>query len=143
MSYARINLAQTNYELYPDFRILTVDPPIRQLQKIYRSYCEYKKFKSVMPIFEDEFTDKNTDVLGYYDNNNLVAFSLIKRYAKENSLDAVQFAWDYKAPKLRLGIESLKSECAWYKSQGFDYLYLGAADEYKKQIDGFEILGPI
>jgi hypothetical protein len=45
-------------------------------------------------------------------------------------------------PELKLGISSLKSECAYYKSQGFCYYYLGGADEYKRQIDGFEILGP-
>jgi len=25
---------------------------------------------------------------------------------------------------------------------GFDYLYLGEANDYKKKINGFEILGP-
>ena len=43
---------------------------------------------------------------------------------------------------LVFGIKSLKHECALYKARGFKYLYLGGADEYKKQIDGFEILGP-
>ena len=53
----------------------------------------------------------------------------------------MQFAWDYANPKLRLGIESLKNECAVYKARGFNYLYLGLADEYKSQLDGFELLG--
>ena len=143
MLYARIDLSKTNYELYSDFRILNVDPPIKRLQELYTRYCRYKKFKSVMPIFREEFTDPNTDIIGYYHNNKLAAFSLVKRYQHDSSVDAVQFAWDYVNPELRLGIESLKSECAWYKSQGFRYLYLGEAHEYKKEIDGFELLGPV
>jgi hypothetical protein len=37
----------------------------------------------------------------------------------------------------------MKTECAIYKSRGFRYLYLEQAHEYKKEIDGFEILGPL
>jgi hypothetical protein len=33
-----------------------------------------------MPIFDSRYTDPMTDVIGYYDHNKLVAFSLIKRY---------------------------------------------------------------
>lgn len=95
-----------------------------------------------MPIFESEFHDINNDIIGYYHDDKLVAFSLIKIYDSEN-VEAVQFAWDYYNPKLRLGIESLKNECAYYKEHGYKYLYLGGADEYKTKIDGFEILGPI
>lgn len=94
-----------------------------------------------MPIFPEEYSEPNNDVIGYYDNTKLVAFSLIHRYNNKNA-EAIQFAWDYSNPKLKLGITSLKNECAVYKARGFDYLYLGGADEYKRQIDGFEILGP-
>ena len=94
-----------------------------------------------MPIFPEEYTDNNNDVLGYFYNNKLVAFSLMHRYNDKN-VEALQFAWDYANPELHLGIASLRNECAYYKQQGFDYLYLGGADEYKRQIDGFEILGP-
>ena len=95
-----------------------------------------------MPIFDSQYKDRNTDIIGYYYNNELVAFSLNKRHDNQN-VESLQFAWNYQTPKLRLGIESLKVECALYKAQGFRYLYLGLADEYKKQIDGFEILGGI
>jgi hypothetical protein len=44
---------------------------------------------------------------------------------------------------MRLGIESMKTECAIYKARGFEYLYLEQANLYKKDIDGFEILGPL
>jgi hypothetical protein len=89
-----------------------------------------------------EFNDNKNDVIGYYENTKLVAFSLLRRYDTDN-VEAIQFAWNYENPSLQLGIESLKSECAFYKDLGFRYLYLGGADEYKKKIDGFEILGPL
>jgi hypothetical protein len=93
-----------------------------------------------MPIFASEYTDPKSDVIGYYNNEKLVAFSLIKRYS-DIEAECIQFAWNYANPQLRLGISSLKNECAVYKRLGFEYLYLGKADEYKKVIDGFEILG--
>lgn len=92
-----------------------------------------------MPIFDSEYTDPHVDIIGYFDNQNLVAFSLLKKYDCDN-VEAVQFAWTYHQPKLRLGITSLEHECALYKQLGFKFLYLGGADEYKTQIDGFEIL---
>ena len=140
MKYARIRLADTNYTMIDNFQLLT-NPDAQELEQIYNTYCVYKKFKSVMPIFEEEYTDPRNDVIGYYDNEKLVAFSLIRKYDKENA-EAVQFAWDYANPELYLGYSSLKSECAYYKAQGFRYYYLGGADEYKRQFDGFEILGP-
>jgi hypothetical protein len=36
----------------------------------------------------------------------------------------------------------MKHECAVYKARGYQYLYLGGADEYKQEIAGFEMLGP-
>ena len=140
MIYARIDLSKTTYTVLPNSEVL-VDPDIQQLEHIYNAYCVYKKFRSVMPIFPEEYTDERNDVIGYYDRDALVAFSLVRKYDTENA-EAVQFAWNYANPELKLGIASLKSECALYKSQGFRYYYLGGADEYKRQIDGFEILGP-
>ena len=142
MIYARINLEKTNYTLMQEnwSYIKTPDPHL--LNKIYYQYCRYKKFRSVMPIFDSEYLDTKNDIIGYYDNNDLVAFSLIKKYDRSN-VEAVQFAWTYNDPKLQLGLRSLAHECALYKSLGYEFLYLGEADEYKKQIDGFEILGPV
>jgi len=140
MKYARIDLSKTNYTQLPNSKLITNPDPV-ELERIYNTYCVYKKFKSVMPIFEEEYTDPRNDVIGYYDNNKLVAFSLIRKYDSENA-EAVQFAWDYANPELKLGYSSLKSECAYYRAQGFRYYYLGGADEYKRQFDGFEILGP-
>jgi hypothetical protein len=136
MIYARIDLSKTNYTVLPNSKVL-IDPDIQQLEHIYNDYCVYKKFRSVMPIFPEEYTDERNDVIGYYDCDDLVAFSLVRKYDTENA-EAVQFAWNYAKPELKLGIAS----CALYQSQGFRYYYLGGADEYKRQIDGFEILGP-
>jgi len=138
--YTRIDLNETNYKLLENYQIIT-DPDVKQLEHIYNQYCIYKKFKSVMPIFPEEYTDSKNDVIGYFDDDILVAFSLVRRHNSKN-VEAIQFAWDYDNPSLRLGIESLKNECAFYKSLGFKYYYLGESMEYKKKIDGFEILPP-
>ena len=140
MTYARINLHQTDYSTIGNAK-RNPKPNISQLNKIYTVYCRYKKFKSVMPMFDSEYTSEDTDVIEYYHEDKLVAFSLLRIYDQDN-VEAIQFAWDYANPELHLGIKSLRHECALYKKLGFKYLYLGGADEYKKQIDGFEILGP-
>ena len=139
--YARIALAKTTYQSLCDWYYIT-DPDIAQLNDIYRTYCIYKHFGSVMPLFDSQYRDADTDVIGYRDNGVLVAFSLIKRYDKSNALCA-QFAWNYQKPKLRLGITSLQTECAIYRERGFEYLYLDQAHLYKQSIEGFELLGPL
>ena len=78
----------------------------------------------------NEYVDN--DVIGYYHNKELVAFSIM-RVLDDSNVEAVQFAWDYKNPELRLGIESLQNECAIYKSMDFEYIQLGEAQEYFKQ----------
>ena len=142
MSYqfARIDLAKTTYQPTVDWKLLT-EPNIPVLQDIYRTYCIYKHFASVMPLFDSQFTDPSTDVVGYYEDQQLVAFSLMTRYDTENVL-ASQFAWTYHNPRTRLGVESLKTECAIYRDRGYKYLYLDQAHLYKQGLEGFEILGP-
>jgi hypothetical protein len=146
MSYqfARINLEQTNYQSKIDWAYITDYSleTLMQLDDIYRTYCIYKHFVSVMPMFHSRYIDPMTDVVGYYDNKKLVAFSLIRRFDQHNAL-CDQFAWTYHKPKLRLGIETMKTECAIYKERGFKYLYLEQAHLYKSNMDGFEILGPL
>ena len=139
--FARIDLSKTNYNINIEWMYIT-RPDIAALNAIYRDYCVYKKFSSVMPIFDSRYTDPMTDIIGYYNQARLVAFSLIKRYDEYNAL-CDQFAWTYHNPKLRMGIETMKTECAIYKSRGFKYLYLEQAHLYKSEIDGFEILGPL
>ena len=141
MIHARIDLEKTSYAPTVEWRYLT-DIDTNVLNVIYRDYCRYKKFASVMPIFNSVYQDPNNDVIGYYHQDELVAFSIIRRFDDLNA-ECMQFAWNYQTPRLRMGIESLKTECSIYKQRGFQYLYLGEAAEYKGQIKGFEILGPI
>jgi hypothetical protein len=141
MKYCRIKLSETNYTKLEDI-IVFVNPPVEKLQGIYREYCEYKKFESVMPIFDSQFRDSKNTVFGYCDNRELVAFSILREYDQKN-VEALQFAWNYHSPDLRLGIRSLENECAIYKGMGFDYLYLGEATDYKSEFDGYEILGKL
>ena len=143
MSYqfARIDLSKTNYSVNVECMHIT-QPDIPALNKIYKTYCTYKRFSSVMPIFDSRYLDPMTDVIGYYDQAKLVAFSLIRRYDEHNAL-CDQFAWTYHKPQMRLGIETMKTECAMYKARGFRYLYLEQAHLYKSSMDGFEILGPL
>ena len=138
IEYCRINLSATNYVMLDNFKIIT-EFNIPELQEIFKKYCIYKKFTSVEPIWDNEFIWDHNDVIGYYDNNKLVAWSIVTKYSQD-IVYAVQFAWDYANAKLHLGTASLKNECAYYKSQGYKYYYLGEAHKYKEQFDGFEVL---
>ena len=139
--FARIDLNKNTDQESVSWAYL-VNPDIPLLKDIYRTYCIYKHFVSVIPLFDSQFTDPATDVIGYYDANKLVAFSLMKRYDTKNVL-ASQFAWTYHNPQTRLGIRSLQTECAIYRERGFQYLYLDQAHLYKQGITGFELLGPL
>ena len=138
--FARIDLAKTTYEPTVTWEYL-LEPNIAQLQDIYRTYCIYKHFASVMPLFDSQFTDPATDVIGYREAGQLVAFSLMKRL-DDRSVLASQFAWTYHNPRTRLGVESLKTECAIYRDRGYKFLYLDQAHLYKQDLEGFELLGP-
>lgn len=146
MSYqfGRIDLARTGYSETVTWQYITSRDPgtLSRLDDIYRAYCVHKRFASVMPMFRSRYQDPMADVIGYYDSNHLVAWSLIRRLDDHNAL-CDQFAWTYHNPKLRLGIETMKTECAIYRARGFRYLYLEQAHLYKQDIAGFEILGPL
>lgn len=142
MNFCRINLSKTNYQLMDTARIFDQNQRAvnyKQIQEIYQSYCKYKQFKSVMPLFPSVINDYNNDLIGYYDNNTLVAWSIIKRYDQHN-VESLQFAWTYTNPDLYLGIKSIEHECAFYKQKGHHYLYLGLTAKYKSKIDGYEVL---
>ena len=145
--HCRINLKKTNYLQISDHKILwarnyKVSPDTDKLLQIYKQYCDYKQFESPLHYYKEQFTHENFEVLGYYDNKKLVAWSLIYIINKEIA-EAYQFAWDYKNPELRLGIASLTNECALYKNRGFKYLMLNEVNSYKEAIDGFELLPPL
>lgn len=135
--YGRICLQLTNYSLYSGAALIE-NPDKGVLRHIYASYCRHKKFVSVEPLFD--FDIDNSDVIGYYDNSELVAFTLVQRLDAE-SVRGIQFAWDYVNPKLRLGWIANYHECAYYKSLGYKYYYLGEHQSYKSHLEGYEILG--
>lgn len=139
MKFARIDLSKTNYTLIESAQILK-NPPIAELQEIYREYCVYKKFKSVMPLFDNQFIEN--DIIAYYDNHKIVAFSIM-RHLDQKNIEAWQFAWTYHNPDMQLGIRSLEHECAFYKKLGFKYMYVGEAQKYKSKFVGYEVLGPM
>lgn len=142
--FARIDLDQTNYRESVAWQYMTVhDATVRQeLDRIYRAYCAHRRFESVMPMFHGRYLDPMADVIGYSDQGQLVAWSLIRRFDDQNAL-CDQFAWTYHRPRARLGIETMKTECAIYKARGFRYLYLEQAHDYKREIAGFETLGAL
>ena len=142
--FARINLQKTNYKPTVEWGYIESrdHETLSKLDNIYRAYCMHKQFVSVMPMFHSRYYDSMADLIGYYDSGTLVAWSLIRRFDLHNA-QCDQFAWTYHRPELRLGIETMKTECAIYKEQGFKYLYLEQAHLYKSKIDGFEILGPM
>lgn len=138
--YCRIDLSKTNYKEIPT-KVLS-SKNFQDIINVYEKYCKYKKFHGVRPIFIEDIQEEKVDLLGYYHNESLVAFSLIIKYESQNSVIADQFAWDYEMPSLKLGYKSLRSECSRYKRLGYDYFYLGDYYEYKTELSGFEIKSP-
>jgi hypothetical protein len=65
--FARIDLTKTTYQATVAWEYLR-EPNTAQLRDIYRTYCIYKHFASVMPLFDSQFTDPMTDVIGYREN---------------------------------------------------------------------------
>ncbi len=142
--FARIDLDKTMYTAKVQWSYITDfdTETLARLDHIYHTYCVYKHFASVMPMFHSRYLDPMADVIAYWDQDRMVAWSLIRRFDEHNAL-CDQFAWTYHQPRSRLGIETMKTECAIYKARGFRYLYLEQAHLYKTEIDGFEILGPM
>ena len=138
MIYTRINLFNTYYQT-KDFAKLIHNPNLDELKDIYIKYCKYKKFKSIQPLFEYEIQDNL--IMGYEHEGKLVAFTMLRRLDKKN-IESFQFAWDYEAPELKIGILSLKHEIAWAKENGYNYLYMGLDDRYKRNFDGYEQCPP-
>ena len=106
MIYTRINLFNTYYQT-KDFAKLIHNPNLDELKDIYIKYCKHKKFKSIQPLFEYEIQDNL--IMGYEHEGKLVAFTMLRRLDKKN-IESFQFAWDYEAPELKIGILSLKHE---------------------------------
>ena len=142
MKFCRLNLAQTNYQEYSESARWTWASSIEPFNEIYKQYCTYKQFVSVMPLFLSQFQDSANDIHVYYHGDQIVAWSLCRRWDEYN-VESMQFAWDYRTPELELGRRSLEHECAYYKKLGYKYLYLGESANYKAEFDGYEIIGPV
>jgi hypothetical protein len=134
----RTKLSNTNYSKLSNVSILNKPYPSGALDKIYDAYCAHRHFKKYFEL--GVFLD--SDILfGYYEGHNLTAWSKLRHYAKE-SIESVQFVWDYANPTSHLGLTSLRHEIAWAKESNYEYFYMGAGYEknsiYKSDIDGFE-----
>lgn len=141
MTFGRIDLGQTNYTASLDYQML--DPvPIEELQRVYRAYCAHRGFHSVIPMVPGRFAVPGTEVFGYYGDRGLMAWSMYRIWDDKN-LVCDHHAWDYRNPRLRLGIASFENECAVYRDRGFQYLYLESIEPYMHRLQGFEILGPL
>ena len=95
--FCRIKLKDTNYQDVSNYKLLD-SSFYDECFEIYRKYCEYKNFDSVIPIFREEFEQNNCDIVGYYDNDKLVAFSLVYRF---DSLNSVYGCLLYTSPSPR------------------------------------------
>ena len=138
--YSRIDLKQTNYKVEVAMATL-LQVPTDELQQIYNDYCKYKQFASVTPLHNAMMLNSDIEVIGYYEEGELVAFSLMRIYNDEHVAN-IQFAWNYKNPKARLGVKSLEAECAYFKERGFKFIELGLDAPYKREFDGYEVMGP-
>jgi hypothetical protein len=139
--FGRIDLTKTNYVNEIDWWLLN-PVPVNDVQRVYRDYCVHKHFQSVMPMIAGRLTAPDTEIIGYYDQSRLMAWSMYRIWDDKNILSDC-FAWDYRNPQLRLGIRSIENECAIYRDRGYRYMYFEAVEPYMLDLQGFEILGPI
>ena len=134
-----MDLDKTSYRADIGYQVL--DPvPVDEVQRVYREYCLHKHFRSVIPMLAGRLTAPGTEIIGYHDQDRLVAWSMYRIWDRENVLSD-HFAWDYRDPRLRLGIRSIENECAIYRDRGFRWMYFESVEPYMLDIEGFEILG--
>lgn len=138
--FGRIDLRETRY--VSDLAWERLHPvPVNDVQRVYRDYCLHKHFLSVIPLVPGRLTAPDTELIGYRDRDRLIAWSMYRIWDAENVLSD-HFAWDYRNPRLRLGIRSIENECAIYRDRGYRWMYFEAVEPYMLDIQGFEILGP-
>ena len=139
--FGRINLEATSYARELDAELL--DPvPVNDVLRVYRDYCAHRHFQSVMPMIPGRLTAPNTEIWGYRHHDELVAWSMYRVWDAENILSD-HFAWDYREPRLRLGIRSIENECAIYRARGYRWMFFESVEPYMLDFEGFEIMGPI
>lgn len=141
MKFGRVDLANTTYTVTLEAHLL--DPvPIDEVNRVYKEYCLYKNFESVMPMVPGRFSVPGTEVFGYYQQGKLIAWSMYRIWDDKNIV-VDHHAWDYSNPKSRLGLRSLQNECALYRARGFRFMYFESIEPYIANLQGFEILGTV
>ena len=139
--FGRIDLHETRY--VSDLAWEVMDPvPVNDCQRVYRDYCLHKHFQSVMPLIAGRLRAPDTEIIGYRHGDRLVAWSMYRIWDADNVLSD-HFAWDYRDPRLRLGIRSMENECAIYRDRGFRWMYFETVEPYMLDMQGFEIMGPL
>ena len=140
--FGRIFLASTSYSQQLDCEVL--DPvPVQEVLRVYREYCLHRHFQSVMPMVPGRLTATDTEIMGYHDaTGKLIAWSMYRIWDSQNILSD-HFAWDYRDPRLRLGIRSIENECAIYRDRGYRWMYFESVEPYMLDLQGFEIMGPM
>ena len=141
MKFGRIDLTKTTYNIILDAQLLN-PVPVDEIDRVYKAYCLYKNFKSVMPLVPGRFTIPGTEVLGYYDQSKLIAWSMYRIWDSK-SIVIDHHAWTYSNPKLRIGLRSLENECALYREQGYEFMYFESVEPYMLNLQSFEILGTL
>ncbi len=139
MRFARIDLTKTTYNVTLDAHLLN-PVPVDEINRVYKAYCLHKNFKSIMPMVPGRFSVPGTEVFGYYEQDRLIAWSMYRIWDNE-SIVIDHHAWDYRNPKLRLGLNSLQNECAIYRNRGYRFMYFESIESYMFKLQGFEILG--
>lgn len=139
--FGRIDLTQTYYTSTMSWQMLN-PVPVDDVQRVYSEYCAHKHFQSVMPLIPGRLLSADTEIIGYYDQGSLVAWSMYRIWDQHNILSD-HFAWNYRNPRLRLGIHSIENECAIYRDRGYRHMYFEAVEPYMLDLQGFEILGPL
>ena len=96
---------------------------------------------NIYTIYAEEFSNPLNDTIAYRDADQIVAWSLIYRVAKEH-VWSMQFAWNYANPKLRLGYKSVRTEIAIYRDLGYKTMTLDEDMMYKSELQGYKLFGP-
>lgn len=141
MEFGRIDLTTVTYNITLEAHLLN-PVPIDEINRVYKEYCLYKKFKSVMPMVPGRFSVPNTEVFGYYEQDRLIAWSMYRIW-DSHTVVVDHHAWDYANPKLRLGIRSLQNECAIYRDRGYQFMYFESTEPYMLGLQGFKMLGTL
>lgn len=140
--YGYIELQETKYKPLLDYEILTNVEDNSCLLDIYYAYTKYKQFPSVQPIFHGEFIDPRCEFVTYKVDSKVVAWTMIRKL-DETVVDNMQFCWDYKDPKLKLGYKSIRTECAIYRDRGYTQMLIDTEMHYKTELQGYKIYGPV